>query len=282
MIEFLRRKGSRILIYILVAITVVYFVLPLFIMLTTSIKNPAQVFTVPTKWIPNPVILDYYKLHFTNPKFWTFFKNSAIITGLNVAGAILVNPIVAFAFAKLKWPLRNVFFFLLLGTIMLPDQVTVIPLFVVFTKLRWVNTYLPMIIPNFFGHPVFIFLLRQFILGIPEEILDSGRMDGCGNFRLYWSLTLPQLTAPIATIAIFRFMWTWNDFFRPLIYINKTRMKTLSLGLMDILAEAGQGVALDWTNVMTLTTLTLLPCFVIFFVAQRLFVQGIQLTSVNK
>lgn len=281
MISLLKIKGSTLVIYLLVIITLAYFILPLYIMVTTSVKTPQQVFASPTKWIPNPVISEYYMTYISNPRFWTFFKNSVIITMLNVLGAVIVNPIVAFAFARLRWPLRNVFFFLLLGTLMLPEQVTVIPLYIVFLKLRWLNTYLPLIVPNFFGHPVFIFLLRQFILAMPKDILDAGRIDGCNNYRLYWNLTFPQLTAPIATIAIFRFMWTWNDFFRPLIYINRTKMKTLALGLMDLMAEAGPFTILDWGNVMTLTTLTLLPCFVIFFLLQRLFVKGIHISSVN-
>ena len=281
MISLLKIKGSTLVIYLLVIITLAFFILPLYIMVTTSVKTPQQVFASPTKWIPNPVISEYYMTYISNPRFWTFFKNSVIITMLNVLGAVIVNPIVAFAFARLRWPLRNVFFFLLLGTLMLPEQVTVIPLYIVFLKLRWLNTYLPLIVPNFFGHPVFIFLLRQFILAMPKDILDAGRIDGCNNYRLYWNLTFPQLAAPIATIAIFRFMWTWNDFFRPLIYINRTRMKTLALGLMDLIAEAGRFTILDWGQVMTLTTLTLLPCFVIFFLLQRLFVKGIHISSVN-
>ena len=172
------------------------------------------------------------------------------------------------------------FFTILLITIMLPVQVTLIPIYIIFRDLGWLNTYLPLIIPLFFGNPVYIFLIRQFILSMPGEMLDAGRIDGCNNYRLYLSLTLPLLGAPIATVAIFQFMFSWNDFLYPLVFINSDDMKTLALGLMDLMSQSQFTGVFDWGLSMSATALALIPCFIVYLIAQRYFIQGVNITQV--
>ena len=209
-----------------------------------------------------------------------YFKNTMIITGFNILAAVLVNPLVAFSFARMRWPGRRMFFTILLITIMLPVQVTLIPIYIIFRDLGWLNTYLPLIIPLFFGNPVYIFLIRQFILSMPGEMLDAGRIDGCNNYRLYLSLTLPLLGAPIATVAIFQFMFSWNDFLYPLVFINSDDMKTLALGLMDLMSQSQFTGVFDWGLSMSATALALIPCFIVYLIAQRYFIQGVNITQV--
>jgi len=267
--------------YSLVIVAAVFFALPLFWMISTSLKPTPQIFLSPPKWLPSPLIWDHFQNAITEFKFYLYFKNTLLITGLNVLAAVLVNPPIAFSFSLLRWPMRDFFFIVVLSTIMLPPQVTIIPLFVIFRNLGWLNTFLPLTVLPFFGHPIFIFLMRQFMKKIPFDLVDAARIDGCSNYRVYWNIILPLLKAPLATIAIFQFMWSWNDFFMPLIYINKTSMKTLSLGLMDYLAQATSGGFLDWGSLMAAGFMCLIPCLVIFFIAQDRFVEGIALTGIK-
>ena len=192
----LRRTAAQSVVYLFVLATVLFFLLPVFWMASTSFKEPKQVFSTPPTWIPLPPVADYYAENLGNALMRGYFKNTMIITGCNILAAVLVNPLVAFSFARMRWPGRRIFFTILLITIMLPVQVTLIPIYIIFRDLGWLNTYLPLIIPLFFGNPVYIFLLRQFILSMPGEMLDAGRIDGCNNYRLYLSLTLPLLGCP--------------------------------------------------------------------------------------
>ena len=276
-------SSGKVVLYVLVFATAGFFALPLVVMVLTSFKEQTQVFAIPLEWLPRPFVASHFADHFTNPAFWLYLRNSVILTGLSIIGAVASNPIIAFSFARLRWPGRDVLFIVLLATIILPYQVTMIPLYVIFSQLGWINTYLPLVIDSFLGHPVFIFMLRQFIRSIPSEMYDAGRIDGCNNFQLYWSLTLPLLVAPIAAIAVFRFMWTWNDFLGPLIYLSRTEMKTLPLGLMDLLEQqTASGGLLDWPSTMALTFITLVPCIVVFFLAQRVFLQRVNFRFISQ
>jgi ABC-type glycerol-3-phosphate transport system permease component len=160
---------------------------------------------------------------------------------------------------------------------MLPYQVTLIPVFVLFSKLGWVNTHLPLIIPSFFGNPFFIFLLRQFFVTIPIELDDAAKIDGCSNFKILWQILLPLSKPALAAVAIFSFMGTWNDFLAPLIYLNKESLFTLSLGLTFFRTQ----FEVYWNQLMAVSVIVLLPCLIIFFVAQRWFIQGITLTGLK-
>ena len=276
----LRRTAAQAVVYLFVLATVLFFLLPVFWMASTSFKEPKQVFSTPPTWIPLPPVADYYAENLGNAQMRGYFKNTMIITGFNILAAVLVNPLVAFSFARRRWPGRRLFFTVLLITIMLPVQVTLIPIYIIFRDFGWLNTYLPLIIPLFFGNPVYIFLIRQFILSMPGEMLDAGRIDGCSNYRLYFNLTLPLLGAPIATVAIFQFMFSWNDFLYPLVFINSDAMKTLALGLMDLMTQSQFTGVFDWGLSMSATALALVPCFIVYLIAQRYFIQGVNITQV--
>lgn len=276
-----KKIGFKCFCYFLILLFAVLFMLPLYIMVTTSFKTPDQIFIKPPQWIPSPFNFTYYGNYFTNATFWTYFQNTAFITFANIFLAVLVNPIIAFSFAKLRWPGRNLCFMLMMATMMLPEQVKIIPLFERFMAFGWLNTYMPLIILSCFGNPTFVFLLRQFILGIPNSIYDSARIDGCNNYRLFFSMTLPLLKAPIATIVIFEFMNIWNDFFKPLIFINSNARKTLALGLMDLIANNAAG-SLNWGNAMTAAVMSLIPCVILFFAMQRFFIEGLTKYNINK
>ncbi|MFA6242169.1 MAG: ABC transporter permease subunit [Candidatus Hydrogenedentales bacterium] len=208
-----------------------------------------------------------------------YFRNSVVLVVLNVIGQVVGSSLVAFAFARLRWPGRDVCFYLVLATIMIPPQVTMIPLFLVFKELGWYNTLKPLWVTSFFGGAFNIFLLRQFMLGIPRDLEDSAKIDGCGYFRIYRSIVLPLIKPALATIGIFTFLSVWNDFMGPLVYLTDQRLFPLSLGLFAL--QALQGGAFSFGLMMSASVLMTLPVILLFFSAQRTFIQGVTLTGLK-
>lgn len=210
--------------------------------------------------------------------YWRYYIfNSAYLVTLTVIGQILSCSMVAFAFARLRWPGRDALFFLLLGTLMLPGQVTMIPVFLIFRTLGWYNTLIPLWAPAFFGGAFFIFLLRQFMKGIPRELEEAARIDGCGYGGIYWRIILPLMKPALAAVGIFTFMGTWNEFMGPLIYLSDQRLFPLALGLFDFRAQFGG----DFGILMAASTIMVLPVVVLFFFAQKYFIQGVTLTGMK-
>lgn len=209
--------------------------------------------------------------------FWTFARNSMVLVVLNIAGQLFACSLVAYAFARLSWPGRDVIFVVLLSTMMLPPQVTMVPVFLIVRKLHWYNTLTPLWLPSFFGSAFFIFLLRQFLMTIPRDLEDAAKIDGCSYFGLYWRIMLPLIRPALAAVAIFQFLGSWNDFMGPLIYINDLRLTPLSLGLFQFQQEH----AAEWGMLMAGSLLMTLPAIAIFFVAQKYFIQGITLTGIK-
>lgn len=210
-------------------------------------------------------------------RFWQFARNTAIVTALNMGGQLVSCSLVAFAFARLQWPLRNFFFMLLLSTMMLPGQVTMIPVFLIVRWLGLYDTLTPLWMGSWFGSAFYIFLLRQFLLGIPRDLEDAAKIDGCGPFGIYWHIMLPLVKPALAAIAIFQFMGSWNDFLGPLIYISSERNMTLSLGLQMFQSLHTN----EFGMLMAASTAMTLPVVVIFFLAQRYFIQGVTLTGLK-
>jgi multiple sugar transport system permease protein len=205
--------------------------------------------------------------------FGTFLANSSLISLLVVIGNIASASLVAFAFARLRFKLKSLWFGVMLMTMMLPGQVTLIPQYALFHKLDWINTYLPLTVPHFLGGtPFFIFLLVQFIRGIPRELDEAATIDGCGTFQIYWRIVMPLCGPALITTAIFSFIWTWDDFFGQLIYINDVKKYTAPLGLRLFLDGSGKN---EWGPMLAMSVLSLLPSFVIFMTCQKYFVQGI-------
>ncbi len=219
----------------------------------------------------------YRKAQLAAQHWWSYVTNSVYLVLLNMIGQVLSCSLVAYAFSRLEWPGRDVFFAILLATMMLPGQVTMIPVFMIFEKLGWYNTLRVLWAPSFLGSAFFIFLLRQFMKSIPNDLEDAAKIDGCSYFGIYWRIILPLVKPALAAVCIFTFMNTWNDFMGPLIYINDQRLYPLALGLFDFRAEH----ATDFGMLMAASTLMTLPVIALFFVAQRYFIQGVTLTGIK-
>jgi multiple sugar transport system permease protein len=210
--------------------------------------------------------------------FWTYVQNSSVIAILSIIGTLFSCSLAAYGFARVRWPGRDLVFFVVLATLMLPFQVTMIPLYLFFTgTLGWGNTFLPLVVPTFFGNAFDIFLLRQFFRTIPEELADAARVDGASELRIFWNIMLPLSVPVLATITVFTFLWAWNDFQGPLIYLTDPRRFTMALGLKDY----QQQHSVSWNQLMAAATMFTVPIVVLFFFAQRTFIQGVKLTGLK-
>jgi ABC-type glycerol-3-phosphate transport system permease component len=219
----------------------------------------------------------YRKAQLATEYWWRYVTNSVYLVLMTMLGQVLSCSIVAYAFSRLNWPGREALFALLLATMMLPPQVTMIPVFMIFEKLGWYNTLRALWAPSFFGSAFFIFLLRQFMKSIPNDLEDAAKIDGCSFFGIYWRIILPLVKPALAAVCIFTFMGTWNDFMGPLIYINDQRLYPLALGLFDFRGEHQT----DFGMLMAASTMMTLPVIALFFLAQRYFIQGVTLTGIK-
>jgi len=277
----MKKRGlfKNILLYIVVNIIALIMLLPFFWMVSTSLKPNEQVYLIPPKWIPNPIVWSNYPRAFSFAPFGLFIKNSLIIAVICVVGVVFSSSLAGYSFAKLRWPGRDLIFFVLLSTMMLPGQVTMIPIFILFKKFGWINTFYPLTVPTFFGGGAFnIFLMRQFFLTIPYELDEAARIDGASFFKIYTNIELPLSIPVITAISIFTFIGSWNDFMGPLIYLNDASKYTIQLGLRMFQADFSS----DWSALMAMSIVTALPCIILFFVAQRYFIQGIVLTGLKE
>ncbi|MEO8399893.1 MAG: carbohydrate ABC transporter permease [Ignavibacteriaceae bacterium] len=270
---------KKIMIFILLTIFAIFFIVPFLWIVSTSLKGDAQIFSIPPVWIPEVFHWENYVEVFKRMPFLTYLKNSVFISAATIIGTVLSSSLVAYAFGCLNWPGRNSLFIFVLATMMLPMQVTMIPVFVLFKEFGWLNTFKPLTIPAFFGGGAFnIFLLRQFFLTIPKDLLDSARIDGCNEFRIYWSIVLPLAKPALATVAILTFMFTWNDFIGPLIYLSDKMKGTLALGLGMFV---GQHVT-EWALLMAASVLMMLPMIFIFFFFQKYFIQAFTMSGLKE
>jgi len=276
-VKQLTKAWKSLLAHIILLAGCVFFVAPLLFMLSTSLKAMRQITRFPPEWIPNPVIWANYPAVFTYAPMHLYFINTMIIVLPTVIGATLVSSLTAYAFARLRAPGKNAMFVLVLATLMLPSVVTLVPTYVLFAKLGWVGTFLPLTIPPLAGSAFYIFLLRQFFMTIPRELEDAALIDGCSRFRIYYNIVLPLAKPVLATVTIFAFMGAWNDYLGPLIYLGNKNQYTLSLGLQAFV----QYQRSEWGLLMAASTMMVLPVILIFFIAQKSFVQGITLTGLK-
>jgi multiple sugar transport system permease protein len=266
-------------VYALLILGSIAFLLPLVWMLSTALKPDTQLFAYPPEWIPKPPQWRNFIEAIEYFPFWLYLRNSVIVTVLAVVGQVLSASIVAYGFARLRWPGREVMFFLVLATLMIPAQVTMIPQFVIFTWLGWVDTLLPLVVPSFFGGGAFnVFLFRQYYRTIPREYNDAARIDGASEWRIYWQIILPQSKPVLATAAIFAFLWTWNDFMGPVIYLHSPQNFTLPIGLRAFQQQTGT----EWDLLMAASLIVMLPVITLFFLLQRYFVQGMAMSGLNR
>lgn len=263
--------------YLLLFVGVAVFILPFLWMLSTALKPNADVLAYPPDFIPSSFEWHNFTDAWNALPFNRFLVNTIIITAAAVAGNLVSCVLPAYAFARLRAPGRSAMFALMLATMMIPFEVTLVPTFVMFSKLGMVNTFWPLILPAWFGSAFFIFLLRQFFTTIPRELDDAARIDGAGHVRILWSILLPQIRPAIATVAVFSFIGSWNNLLGPLIYLRDQDKYTLALGL-----SLFQGTyATQYNQMMAVALITLLPIIVVFFLAQRTFISGITLTGMG-
>lgn len=272
-----RKKAWRAATYAALILGSIVSLVPFLWMLSTSFKDPAMVFTDPPQLWPKPWLWSNYSQAFGKMPFALYTFNTVRITAISMIGQILSCSMVAFGFARMRFPGRNVLFVVLLATMMLPAQVTMIPVFKIFSTLGWYDTILPLTVPSFFGSAFFIFLLRQYYMTVPHEMDEAARIDGANTWQVYSKVILPQVKPALATVAIFSFMNNWNDFLGPLIYLSTPAQRTLALGLY---AFQGQ-YSTDWNYLMAASAVVMLPLLILFFVGQKYFIQGVVISGVK-
>jgi multiple sugar transport system permease protein len=275
---------QRLTTHAILLVLAIPFLLPLVWMVSTSLKEDAQIFPregesaspfALDNLVPAPVAWHNYADALRDMPFLTYLGNTVVLCVLGVVGAVLSSAVVAYGFARLRFRGREPLFVLLLMTMALPAQVTMIPQFVLFRELGWYGTFLPLVVPPFFGVPLYIFLMRQFFLTIPEEMIESARMEGASEWQIFRHLVLPLSVPVLATCALFQFLHTWNDFVGPLLYLNDPGQYTLAYGLQQFLSEYGG----RWSHLMAASTMFIAPVIVLFFLTQRTFIQGIATTG---
>lgn len=270
--------------YIVVLVVVVAMLFPLFWMITVALKSNNDVFHLPPQFLPQEFDWENFIKGPLTINFGQLFINSVLITVLNTVGAVTSSMLVGYGLARICFPGRKLWFYAFVGSMMLPGIVTLLPLFHLYLAVNWYDTWLPLIVPSFFGNPLYIFLARQFYLSIPFSWDEAAKVDGAGHLRIFWSIMVP-LTRPIwLTMAIMTFTTTWNDYLNPLIYLYSNSKWTLSLGMASFAGSFAGVATTPWNLYMATNILYMLPPLLVFFVAQRYFIQGLSAlnTSASK
>ena len=261
---------------VLIVLAMVYLT-PFVWMISTSLKTLAQSLASPPVLVPNPIVFKAFTDALTKMNYPLAFRNTLIYAVPAVIGTVVSCSLVAYGFALVQWRGRNTMFLIVLATMMLPSQVTLIPLYVIYAKLGWINTYLPLLVPTFLGSPFFIFLLRQFFMGMPKELIDAARLDGASELRILATIVAPLSAPALITVGILTFIDKWNDFYGPLIYLQKPELQPLSLAVQVFQTQHGT----DWPLLMAASVLVAAPLVGLYFVAQRKFIEGITLTGLK-
>jgi ABC-type glycerol-3-phosphate transport system permease component len=269
------RLTSRVALLLLMIVLSVAFLIPLVWLASTSLKTSGQVFIQPIEWLPDPPQWDNYPEVFRRLPFERFIYNTLYVTVMGTIGSVASSLLVAFGLAKIKWPGRDLLFALLVGTMMLPGIVTMIPVFIMFKQINWVGTFYPLWVPSWFGSAFYIFLVRQYMLTLPNELNEAARIDGANNFGILWRVIVPLCGPAIASVAIFAFLAHYNNFMGPLIYLSDNNMYTIPLGLLWFQGRFGN----FWHLVMAASMISVAPVIALFFFAQSYFIQGVQFSG---
>lgn len=274
-------KIKRLFLYTLVISGAFIMIYPLLWLLSSSLKPNNEIFVNAHQLIPENITFENYIQGikgFAGISFGVFFKNSFIIAISAVIGNVISSVLVAYGFARIKFRWAMFWFACMMLTLMLPNEVLTIPQYIFFQKIGWTNTFLPLIVPSFFGDAFFIFLIMQFMRGIPKELDESAKIDGCGPYRTFIKIFLPLLVPPIVTVTIFKFYWTWSDFFGPLLYLNNPELATVSLALKNF---SDPTMSTDWGAMFAMSVLAIVPIFIVFFIFQRYIIEGIGTTGLK-
>jgi len=277
----LRNAARIVFYYVIVAAVALLFLLPWIWLLSTSLKPPAQILEIPPKLIPKPFMWINYYYGVTYIKFWQYLWNTLVICFFVLIGRVFSCTLVAYSLSQVNWVGSKILFGIVLATMMLPSQVTMIPIFIIFSKLGWVDSFKPLIVPAFFGDAFFIFMMRQFFKSIPRDLIDAARLDGATHLDIYMRIVMPLSRSALATLIAFTFIWTFTDFQGPLIYLKNRELWTLSLGMRGYLQRYGAGGGTALGAMMAAATLYTLPMIIIFLAAQRTFIRGIITTGLK-
>jgi multiple sugar transport system permease protein len=274
-IRMRKRTASSILKHLALGLAGLCFLGPFAYLLLTSVKTMDDIFAVPFVWWPKVFFWENYSNAVSAIPFFKYTLNTLLVSLLCVLGEVIAAPLTAYGLARIPFKGRNLIFIVMLGTIMLPSQSTMIPLYVLFNKMNLVNTFWPLILPAFFGAAYYIFLLRQFFMGIPQEITESAKIDGASEFRIYWQMILPLSRPAIFTVGLLVFLSSWKDYQLPLIYLNEPDKWTLSVGLKAFIGEYN----IEWGMLMAAAALFTVPIVILYFFVQKVFIQGITMTG---
>ncbi|HEY9189075.1 MAG TPA: carbohydrate ABC transporter permease [Ignavibacteria bacterium] len=277
--QTIRKTSFRIFVYVILILSTIVMMIPFAWMLSSSLMKESDMFQIPPVWIPNPPQFNNYTEIWGILPFDAFFRNTVVLTVGRILPLLFSCSLAAFGFARLKSRKKNILFLIMISTMMLPGQVTMIPLYILFAKIGWVNTFLPLIVPSFFGIPFYIFMMRQFFMTIPIEYDESARIDGATTFQIFYKIILPLSKPALVTMTIFLFMWSWNDFFTPLIYLHDTNKYPLALGL-QLFRTYGE-YSTRWDYIMAGSLLMAIPPLLVFFFAQKYFVEGVTVTGLK-
>ena len=272
-----KRKIKKIIAYIILTVGAAVFMFPIFWMACTAVKSMQEIMTVPPTFIPKEFHWENFGEALSSFPFVRYVANTLFLVVVNFIGGTLSTTMVAYAFSRLKWRGRDKWFMLMLSTMMLPGVVTMIPTFIMFKNLGWVNTYLPLTVPSFTAGAFGVFLMRQYFRTIPMEMTESAKIDGASHFRIYAQIILPLAKPIIATLAVSSFMGTWNDYMGPLLYLSDQRLYTVTYGLRTFQVDN----AADWNLLMAGALVISIPTIIAFFFSQKYFIESITLTGVK-
>lgn len=275
----IRINTGNIVAFAILAVLSLLALVPVVWIISNSFKETPEIFSYPPMLMPEAPTISGYTGAFSTMPFARYFLNTTFVTLLRVAATVVSASIVAYGFARYNAPGKNLLFIVVLSPLFLPEVITLVPLFIGYQQIRWIDTYYPLIIPALFGgKAIYVFLMRQFFLTIPSELDDAARIDGASEFGILWRIILPLSRPALATVAIFTFLESWNDFLTPLIFINSDEKSMVTVGLAKL--ATGQG-DVPWNSVMGITFLSILPPLILFIVAQRYFVQGVATTGLK-
>lgn len=274
----MRRTVGTVGLHAILILVSLSMIIPFFWMVSTSLKDFSQVFNLPPNWIPKPVVWSNYPDSFTALPFARAYWNSFYIAAIVVSSQLLTCSMAGYAFARIKFPGRDTIFIVFLATLMIPQQITIIPTYLIMRDLGWLDTHLALIVPSALFSAFGVFLLRQFIKGLPEELEESAILDGANRWRIYWQIIIPLIKAPLAALAIFSFLGQWNNFFVPNIFLSTPEKFTIPL----LLNQFRGLYVTDWTLMMAAATIAVIPLLVVYLIGQRYIIEGVALTGLKR
>ncbi len=272
-------KPSRLLLHLVVAAGALFMMLPFFWMLSAAVKEREDIFVLPPVWIPEDILWQNFLEVWTSVPMAQAYVNSLKIAGLVTVFTLLTSSLAAYAFAKIEFPGKKISFAALMATIMIPSQATLIPVYILMSRIGWIDTHWPLIVPPALTNAFGVFLLRQFFMGVPDDLIDAARIDGANPFQIYLRVAIPIIRPALMTLAIFIFLGNWNAFLTPLIYINSRELWTVPLLIANF--QDSYGVETEWGLLMAASTLALIPVLLVYIFAQRSFIEGVALTGLK-